>query len=388
MAGPLTGVRILDLTTVVMGPMATQLLADLGAEVIKIENPGGDSVRWIGPARNAGMGPLFLQSNRNKKSVVLDLKDPEQRAQLLELSKSCDVLVYNIRPQAMDRLGLSYEAFQAVNPQLIYAAAVGYGSEGPKSGRAVYDDLMQAAAGIAGLFGEIDGKPRYAPVNICDRTVGLYLANAITAALYARTKTGIGQAIEVPMLETMVQFVLGDHMAGHAYQPPIDSMGYRRLKATTRGPYPTKDGHLCIVLYSNAHWTAFSDYVGDAGLLERDARFSNQTQRTIHATEAGAYIATHMPKYTTEEWLAFCDRADIPAEKVAHIEDLPNDPHLKAVGMFVDIEHPTEGLLRTTRFPIKFSETPAELRHLAPNLGEHTDEVLATLDLREKKYAN
>jgi crotonobetainyl-CoA:carnitine CoA-transferase CaiB-like acyl-CoA transferase len=245
-SGPLQGVRVLDLTTVVMGPSATQMLGDLGADVVKIETPAGDSMRWIGPWRHAGMGPMFLNANRNKRSIVLDLKAPEGKTAALALAQQADVLVTNVRPQGLVRLGLDYEGVRKANSRIIYCAAVGYGSGGPDSGKAVYDDLMQAASGIAGLFGAVDGTPRYAPINICDRVVGLYVANAITAALYHRAMTGEGQAIEVPMFETMAQFVLADHMGGAAFVPAVGEMGYRRLLSRTRGPYATKDGYLSL----------------------------------------------------------------------------------------------------------------------------------------------
>ena len=215
--GPLAGVRVLDLTTVVMGPFATQILGDLGADVIKIEQPSGDSMRRVGPFRHHGMGPMYLQANRNKRSVVLDLKSERDRDVLLDLAQETDVFVSNVRPQAMARLGLGYETLAARNPEIIYCGAVGYGSDGPNAGKAVYDDLTQAGAGIAGLFASVDGAPRYAPVNICDRVVGLYLAIAIVSALHHRARTGEGQQIEVPMLETMAQFVLADHMGGGAF---------------------------------------------------------------------------------------------------------------------------------------------------------------------------
>jgi crotonobetainyl-CoA:carnitine CoA-transferase CaiB-like acyl-CoA transferase len=254
--GPLRGVRVLDLTTVVMGPSATQLLGDFGADVVKVESTAGDNMRWIGPWRHAGMGPLFLQANRNKRSVMLDLKTPEGKAAVLALAARADVLVSNVRPQGLQRLGLDYDSVRATNPRIIYCAAVGYGSGGPDTGKAVYDDLMQAASGIAGLFGAVDGAPRYAPINVCDRVVGLYVSNAITAALVHRTTTDEGQFIEVPMFETMAQFVLGDHMGGGAFRPPEGEMGYRRLLSRTRGPYPTKDGHLAIVVYTDpSFWT-------------------------------------------------------------------------------------------------------------------------------------
>ncbi len=383
--GPLAGVRILDLTTVVMGPFATQILGDLGADVIKIESAAGDSLRFIGPFRNAGMGPLFLQANRNKRSVVLDLKSQQGRDALLRLASEVDVFVYNVRPQAMRRLGLDYQTVSARNPGIIFCGAVGYGSDGPDAGKAVYDDLTQAGAGIAGLFQAVDGAPRYAPVNMCDRVVGLYLAIAIISALHHRQSTGEGQEIEVPMLETMAQFVLADHMGGGAFVPPLGPMGYKRLLSRTRGPYPTKDGYLAIVVYTDKHWRAFSQLVDCPDLVDTDPRFADQETRTQHAEDMGRFLAAHLPRKTTAEWLALLQEVDIPASPVNAIEALFDDPHLAAVKMFGEMTHPTEGPLKIARFPIKFSKSPASVRRLAPNLGEHTDDVLARTATRTRR---
>jgi crotonobetainyl-CoA:carnitine CoA-transferase CaiB-like acyl-CoA transferase len=377
--GPLKGVRVLDLTTVVMGPSATMLLGDMGADVVKIENGTGDTMRWIGPWRHEGMGPMFLQGNRNKRSVTLDLKTAEGKAAVLALAEKADVLVSNVRPQGLARLGLDYDAVAKTNPRIIYCAAVGYGSGGPEAGKAVYDDLMQAASGISGLFRAIDGTPRYAPINICDRTVGLYVANAITAALYHRSQTNEGQFIEVPMFETMAQFVLADHMGGGAFVPPEGDMRYKRLMSRTRGPYPTKDGDLAVVVYSNKHWDAFSAYVGEPDLIRRDPRFATQETRTKHAEDMGRFLTEHLQKHTTKEWLKILTDLDIPACPVNSMEDLFVDPHLEAVNFFSTERHQTEGDVKVARFPISFSRSPANIRRLAPNLGEHTEEVLGVV---------
>ena len=290
--GPLSGVRVLDLTTVVMGPSATQMLGDMGADVVKVETAGGDSMRWIGPWRHAGMGPMFLNANRNKRSIVLDLKSAEGKASALALARGADVLVSNVRPQGLRRLGLDYDSVRNTNERIIYCAAVGYGSGGPNSGKAVYDDLMQAASGIADLFRVVDGTPRYAPVNICDRVVGLYVANAITAALYHRAVTGKGQEIEVPMFESMTQFVLADHMGGASFVPPAGEMGYRRLLSSKRGPYETSDGFLSLVVYTDRHWRAFTSIVGFPNLLDTDERFKSQESRTRHAEDVGRFFGS------------------------------------------------------------------------------------------------
>ena len=374
--GPLRGVRVLDLTTVVMGPSATQILGDLGADVVKVETQTGDTMRLIGPWRHEGMGPLFLQSNRNKRSVVLDLKTPEGKQAILWLANRADVLVSNVRPQGLARLGLDYESVRAGNDRIIYCVAVGYGSDGPQSGKPVYDDLMQAASGIAGLFRAVDGAPRYAPLNICDRVVGLYVANAITSALYHRAMTGEGQAIEVPMFETMAQLVLADHMGGCAFAPPLGPMGYKRLLSRSRGPYATKDGDLSLVVYTDRHWRDFTRLVGCPDLMDNDERFRSQESRTRHAEEVGNFLADQLRARGNSEWLEALRQIDIPACPVNSIEELFEDPHLKAVGLFEEIDHPTEGGVMVSRHPVRYSRSPASIRRLAPNLGEHTAEVL------------
>jgi len=390
--GPLSGVRILDLTTVVMGPSATQLLGDLGADVVKIETAGGDSMRWIGPWRHAGMGPMFMNANRNKRSVVLDLKTPEGKSAVMALAALADVLVSNVRPQALGRLGLDYNGVRQANDRIIFCSAVGYGSEGPESGKAVYDDLMQAAAGIAGLFGAVDGAPRYAPVNICDRIVGLYVANAVTSALYHRAVTGAGQDIEVPMFETMAQFVLADHMGGAAFVPPAGAMGYKRLLSRSRGPYQTRDGYLSLVVYTDKHWKAFTKIVGCPDLLDRDERFGSQESRTRHAEEVGHFLAGHLVARDNKEWLELLHGVDIPACPVNSIDQLLEDPHLKAVNFFQEMDHPTEGKVMVCRHPVRFGGSPASIRRLAPNLGEHNAEVLGAemsdATARESKVAS
>jgi crotonobetainyl-CoA:carnitine CoA-transferase CaiB-like acyl-CoA transferase len=377
-SGPLSGVRILDLTTVVMGPFATQILGDMGADVVKVESESGDSMRWIGPWRHAGMGPLFLQANRNKRSVVLNLKSANGKQSLIDLANRADVLVSNLRPQALQRLGLDYDSIRAGNKRIIYCSAVGYGSGGPDAGKAVYDDLMQAASGIAGLFRAVDGAPRYAPVNICDRVVGLYVVNAVTAALYHWSVTGEGQEIEVPMFETMAQFVLADHMGGGAFKPPLGEMGYKRLLSRTRGPYSTSDGHISLVVYTDRHWRDFTQLVGCPDLMATDERFRSQESRTRNAEEIGRFLAAQLPARGNAEWLKVLHETDIPACPVNAISDLFDDPHLKAVNFFEEMDHPTEGKVVVSRPPVKFSATPPSIRRLAPNLGEHTAEVLGT----------
>ncbi|MCB1396890.1 MAG: CoA transferase [Rhodobacter sp.] len=375
--GPLAGYRVLDLTTVVMGPAATQLLGDLGAEVIKVEAPEGDSLRRIGPAHHASMGTLFLQSNRNKKSLVLDLKNPDDRAHLLDLATDADALLTNIRPGPLKRLGLDYAGVREANPQIVYCQMVGYGSDGPYSGQAVYDDLIQAAAGVSGLFKAVDGSVRYAPLNICDRVTGLYAAIATLSALLHRAATGEGQEIEVPMFETMASFVLADNMGGASFVPPIGDVGYKRLLSRFRGPYPTADGHLALVVYTDRDWQRFSALVGRPEILE-DPTFASQSTRTENAEACGRFLGEVLTGRPTAEWITLLREIDIPCAPVNELDDLFNDPHLQQVGLFAEFEHPTEGRIKTTRPPLKFSRTPASIRRLAPNLGEHPDATFDT----------
>jgi crotonobetainyl-CoA:carnitine CoA-transferase CaiB-like acyl-CoA transferase len=376
MAGPLAGIRILDLTTVVMGPFATQILGDFGADVIKVEAPDGDSMRKVGPFVHPGMGPLYMQANRNKRSVVLNLKEPADKATLLELVAKVDVLVYNIRPSAMRRLGLDYETLSKRHPGLILCGAFGFGETGPYAGRPAYDDILQAASGISSLFERVNGKPSYAPINICDRTVGLYLALTLSSALVHKARTGEGQSIELPMFETMAQFVLGDHVGGELFQPSQGGTGYKRLLSRQRGPYPTSDGHLCVVVYTDEHWRKFSAMIGVPDLVANDPRFATLQERTVRAEEMGAFLTQMMPSKSTAEWLRLFEEADIPASPVNGLDDLFRDPHLNAVGFWREMEHPSEGRIRTTRPVGTWSRTQPDVRRLAPRLGEHTREVL------------
>ena len=374
MSGPLNGIRIIDLTTVIMGPSASQVLADLGADVIKVESAGGDTMRNIGPMRNPGMGPLFMQANRNKRSIMLDLKNPDEMKQLEGLIADADVFLSNIRPRALARLGLAYENVQKLNASIIFCSCVGYGQDGPLAAEAVYDDLMQAASGVSGMFERVDGKPRYAPVNICDRVVGLNAAVAVQAALIHRQRTGEGQSVEVPMFETMADFVLSDHIGGLAFVPPLGPTGYLRLLSRERGPYATKDGYLAVVVYTDAHWRRFTAIIGRPEVLE-DARFHNMQSRTTHAEDVGRLLAGELAKRSSGEWLALLREGDIPACRVNSVDELFDNEHLAAVGFFSEVDHPTEGRLRLPRSPLLFSRTPLEVRYLAPPLGHHNREL-------------
>jgi crotonobetainyl-CoA:carnitine CoA-transferase CaiB-like acyl-CoA transferase len=377
MTGPLTGLKILDLTTVLMGPYTTQILGDMGADVIKIESPEGDSVRGIGPFRNAGMGSIFLQANRGKRSIVLDLKQKQGREALLKLTETADVLVYNLRPQVMERLMLSYADVAASNPKIIYAGLFGYGQDGPYAARPAYDDLMQGGTGIPSLVQRAGNPaPRYAPLAIADRVVGIWAVGAITAALWHRERHGEGQRIDIPMFETMAQLVLGDHMGGGLFEPALGDMGYGRLLSHDRRPYPTKDGYVCALVYSDRQWRRFFEAIGEPEVFTGDPRFATITSRSKHIDEIYAMVTTYMTQRTTAEWVELLSAIDIPVEPLRTIEQLVDDPHLQAKGFFQMQQHPTEGPLRMPGVPTMFSKSPADIGGPAPRLGEHSRDIL------------
>ncbi len=376
-AGALDGVRIIDMTTVTMGPTATQMLGDMGADVIKVESPQGDASRWIGEARHPGMAAGFLQMNRSKRSIVLDLKHPDGRAALLKLVADADVLVYNVRPQAMARLGLTWAELQLLNPRLIHVGAFGYGQAGPYAAMPAYDDLIQGAVGLPSLVAQVgDGVPRYVPLTVMDRPVGLAMVGAVCAALYRREKTGKGQAIELPMFEHMAAFVLGDHMNGLTFDPPMPEVGNARLLARSRRPFQTADGYVCALLYNDKHWRGFFNAIGMPEQFERDPRVANISVRTEHAQELNEMLAQHFLTRTTAQWLRLLADADIPAMPLRTLESLMDDEHLRAVGQICRIEHPSEGTIRVVGPASTWSESPPAVRRHPPRLGEHSEELL------------
>ncbi len=375
MSGPLTGIRILELTSVVLGPWACQILADMGAEVIKVEPPRGDSNRTLGAARHPGMAALYLTCNRNKRDIVLDLKQPAARAALLEIAKNVDVVIHNNRPQVMDKLGLTYAHFKAVNPKIIYCGTYGYGREGPYGTRGALDDSIQAAGGVAVLTEMVLGEPRYLPTVIADKTTAMAVAYAVGAALFHRERTGQGQEIEVPMFEHMVYFVMAEHLWGMTFEPPVGTAGYERLMSYHRKPYKTKDGYIAILPYMDSHWAIFCRKTGRTELLE-DPRFTTLADRVRNIDDTYQETAKTMATRTTGEWIELFGDTSVPTIVMNTLESLVDDPHLKAVGFWQEVEHPSEGRIRMTRFPVTFSETPADVRRHAPRLGEHTIEIL------------
>jgi len=375
--GPLKGLRILDMTTVLMGPYATQSLGDMGAEVIKVEPPEGDLVRRIGPARSPGMGPIFLNTNRSKRSLALDLKTAAGRGALLRLIEGADVLVSNVRPAAMARLGLEDAALAGANPRLIRAALVGYGQDGPYAAHPAYDDLIQGAACIPYLFLRAGhGAPAYVPAAIADRITGLAAVNAILAAVIERAGSGLGQRVEVPMFETLVSLVLGDHLGGLSYAPPLDGGGYARHLSPDRRPYATRDGHVCALVYTDGHWRRFLGAVERADLAA-DPRFASFEARMAAIDHVYAELAAILATRDTAHWLALFERIDVPAMPMHSFETVLADRHLVETGFFQVVEHPSEGRIRSMKVAARFSRSPAAPTRPAPRLGADRDAVLA-----------
>lgn len=378
MPGPLAGIRVLDLTTVLVGPYCTQILAEMGAEVTKVEAPEGDVVRLIGPGRNPGMGCMYLTINRGKRSIVLDLKRPEARAVLLRLAETADVLVTNIRPQAMARLGLGYAALREANPRIVYASVLGYAQAGPYAPRPAYDDLMQGGALVASLNARTgNGEPRYVPLAMVDRITGLAAVGAINAALVHRERHGEGQQVDIPMFETMLNFVLGDHLGGRVFEPALDSGGYGRLLSPDRRPYRTRDGHVCTMIYNDRQWRAFCAAVGWPDLVATDPRFASHATRTVHIDAVLAMLAEEFQTRSTADWLTLLAAADLPVTPVHTLESIFEDPHLLETGFFGTEAHPTEGPLTRMAIPVGFSASPVGDRRPAPRLGEHSGDILA-----------
>ena len=393
MAGPLAGVRVLDLTAVVAGPLATQSLGDMGADVIKIESPDGDAPRYTGPTRSPGMAALFMGLNRAKRSLVLDLKQDAAKAALWRLIATADVFAHSMRPQKIEALGFGHRTVCGRNPRIVYAAIHGYRDGGPYSGQPAYDDVIQGQSGVAALMAEIAGEPRYAPTILADKTTALSLIGAVSAALYAREKTGRGQFVEVPMFESMVSFVLAEHLFGHCFEPPTGTLGYTRVMGTWRRPYQTKDGYLCMMAYTERHWRKFWAMVGRPEVCD-DPRFCDIASRARNVVALYELAGACLPEKTTDEWLVLLRELEIPAARMASLDDLFADPQLAATGFFKRATHPSEGEIRYTDFPVRFGAAVegaaadgATAARLQPRLGEHSLEVLreAGLDDAEIK---
>jgi len=377
MSGPLAGLRVLDLTTVQMGPWCTRILADYGADMIKVEAPEGDSSRYTGVPRHRGMSGSFQHNARGKRSIAMDLKQPAAREALLRLVPTVEAFASNIRPQALHRLGLDYESVRQLNPTIVYLSMVGYGSGGRYAGRPAYDDLIQAASGIPMLLQRSTGQPRFIPMAAIDRVVGSAAANALLAGLLARARTGVGQRIEVPMFETMAQFVLAEHMQGTTFDPPTGPLGYARTLSQHRRPYQTKDGFIAVLPYNDGQWRRFFEAIGKSHVMESDPRFADIAARTANIDALYEMLGDELQHRATDEWLELLQQNDIPCIRPHTLESLLADQHLTDVEFFRLEEHPSEGRIRTMREPSTWSETMPPSGRFAPRLGQHTREILA-----------
>lgn len=376
--GPLAGIRIIDLTTVVMGPMATKALGDLGADVIRIEPPDGDFMRDFEPKRNPGMSGFSMNVNRNKRSVALDLKTDPGRNALLDLVATADVFVTNLRLRALRSLGITADDLLARRPDLVYCSATGFGSDGPYADKAAYDDVIQAASGMASMFAWADDEPAFIPSVIADKIASLHITYAILAALVQRAGTGRGDVIEVPMAESLAVFNLVEHLQGHTFDPPLGRFSYQRLMTRNRRPRRSADGWVCLLPYSDRNWQDFFRIAGlDAAAA--DPRFATVNARIDNVDALYGLLDEVTATKTTAEWMALCDHHSIPAAPVVELEHLAEDPHFAAVGLIEDHVHPTEGPYRAARSPLRFRSGDPGLRHHPARLGQHNQEVLAEL---------
>ncbi len=380
--GALAGYRILDLTSVVLGPFATQLLADMGADVIKVENPGGDIMRHAGPMRNPGMGPIYMTINRNKRAMTLDLSSAGAKEILRRLVATADVFFHNIRAGGMKRLGFDYESVKAIKHDIVYAHAVGFASGGHYEGRQAYDDLVQAASGLTTMLPRQDGSkaPRYIPGLVADKTTGLFASNAILAALLHKERTGRGQFVEIPMMECMVAFNMVENLFGHVFVPPEGETAYSRSVSPNRKPYATKDGHIAMMPYSDENWRRFFALGGMAELAD-NPKYSTYANRTINIDELYQITEVIAAQRTTDEWMEVLKEANVPCMRVHTLESVLQDPQIKDTGFAEVREHPSEGTYLAIHNPISFSEPQTGIVREPPEQGADTREILSEIGM-------
>ena len=384
--GPMHGIRVLDLTTMILGPMAAQYLGDMGADVVKLEPPEGDLTRYIGPRRSPDMGAFYLNSNRNKRSIVVDIKQADGMALLGRMIEQSDVVLHSIRLASAEKLGLTYARLVERNPKIILCHVKGYSDRGAYAGQPAYDDVVQATSGLAMLQSVVCGEPRYVPSIMADKVAAVHAALAILAALLHRERTGEGQQVDVPMMETMVAFNTVEHLWGAAFVPPLAPMGYVPVSTASRRPFKTTDGYLCVLPYTDAHWKRFCEVVGDPALTA-DPRYSSHAARQRDQPGFWNEVGRRVEQRSTEAWIDALTKADVPFGRVNSLEDLLTDPHLESIGFWQTVEHPSEGMLRVTQPPMEFSASPAAVRFLAPRLGENTDELLREFGLDSAEIA-
>jgi crotonobetainyl-CoA:carnitine CoA-transferase CaiB-like acyl-CoA transferase len=379
-AGPLDGIRVVECASIILGPMTGQYLGDMGADVIKVEPPDGDLTRVIGPRRSEKMGALFLTNNRNKRSVVLDLKEPEAQRVLREIVVRSDVLLHSIRTSSARHLGLGYEELAARNHRLVHCHVQGFSDDGPYGGRPAYDDIVQSLSGLAMLQTVVTGTPRYVPSIIADKITAVHAAYAIALALLQRERTGRGQAVKVQMFETMVRFNMAEHLWGHVFEPPLGPIGYEPVATASRRPFPTLDGYLSLLPYSDAQWHRFFELIGRSDVTA-DPRFGTFHGRQQNVKLVWDEIAHQVSLRSSAAWIELLTDEDIPFAPVLSLEQLLDDDHLEAVGFWRTVNDPVQGMLRFPGDPFSLSESPASPRRVPPRLGEHTEEVLAELGI-------
>ena len=379
--GPLAGVKILDMSSVVLGPFATMIFGDLGAEVTKVETGKGDLMRYAGKSPTGDLGPIYTSLNRNKSSVQIDAKTEAGKAALVALIKQSDVFFHNVRMAGMERLGFDYDSVKAINPSIVYVHCSGFGADGPYAKRQAYDDLIQAASGFAHLSSMRDGSPpAYAPSLVADKTSGLFATYATIAALFHREKTGQGQFVQVPMLEAFTFFNMVENLYGETFLPGNGKVAYTRSVNANRKPYKTKDGYIALVPYSDTQWETFFTLGSRPGVFE-DPRFATYTARTENIGALYGLIEEVSATKTTDDWLDLLAEAQIPAMRFNEMIDVLTDEHLSAVGFFQTRAHPQAGDYRSMKHPVHFSATPANVRKDPPQLGADTDIVMASLGL-------
>lgn len=371
---PLNGLKVIDLSSVVFGPYCAQWFADLGADVIKLEAPEGDSTRLTGPSLEPGMAALFLGCNRSKRGLVLDLKTAEGQAALDRLLATADILLHSIRPQKLASLGLEPGVLLARHPHLVFAGLHGFGEAGPYGGLPAYDDVIQGMSGTADLMAKATGEPRYMPTIIADKVSGLTAGIAILSAIIRRQTTGKGGFVEIPMFESVVAFNFVEHFYGHHFDPPLGPLGYPRVMAPWRKPLETADGHVCMMAYTDAHWRGFFTAAGTPQHID-DPRFASITTRTSNIDAIYGLAASLIRNKTTAVWLDLLESAQVPCARVIPLADLESDAHLAATGFFTRVETPA-GPLRYPGVPVLFDgERPPVAA--PPHLGEHTHAILS-----------
>jgi crotonobetainyl-CoA:carnitine CoA-transferase CaiB-like acyl-CoA transferase len=386
--GPLEGIRIVDMTSVVVGPMVTQVMADYGADVVKIEPPGGDHVRGLaGKGRTAGMSSKFLHLNRNKRSLVLDVKQPQGFEVLTKLIKRGDVLIWNMRPAAMKALKLDYESVRAINPKIVYQGIVGFGSKGRYAGKPAYDPIILGLGGIAALHHRATGEPRYVPIVMADKNAGLVATQMLLLALLARERSGESQCVEVPMFENVAKYVLEEHLYHRTWDPPLGEMGDPRIFDPSAKPIRTQDGWICLAANTNPQAFAFFRAIGKPELKD-DPRFSTIEARFRNVKEYFGLREAALSTRTTAEWVKILNDADVPAMAYNTLEQLFEDPHLKDVGLLREVQHPTEGKVYEIRPPNDLSCGTRKDYLTAPKIGQQSVEVLGELGYDEKMIAD